>query len=120
MKFPFPLLPLLALCALPALADEKPSPPPRCIATHNIENLEVVDDYTILFHMVGGKIWKNTMTTQCHGLGFERGIAYESWGGEICANQQPFRVLRRGTFCILGSFSPYSKPEKDGDTSPSQ
>ena len=119
MKLPL-LLALLSFCALPAFADETPRPPPRCISSQDIENLEVVDDYTILFHMAGGKIWKNSMTTQCHGLGFERAIAYETWGGEICANAQPFRVLHRGSFCILGSFEPYQRPTKDGDTSSSR
>jgi hypothetical protein len=121
MKLPLPLLALLSLCAPPAFADEAPKAPPRCISSQDIENMEVVDDYTILFHMRGGKIWKNTLKTQCYGLGFERAIAYETWGGELCANAQPFRVVRRGTFCTLGSFEAYRKqPPKDGDTSPSQ
>lgn len=120
LSLPLPLLALLAFRAQPAFAEETPKPAPRCISAQNIENLEIVDDYTILFHMAGGKIWKNTMTTQCHGLGFERAIAYETWGGEICANAQPFRVLHRGTFCVLGAFEPYSKPSGNSDGSASQ
>lgn len=92
----------------------------RCISARNIENLEVVDDDAILFHMARGKIWKNTLTTQCHGLGFERAIAYETWGGEICADAQPFPVLRRGTVCVLGAFEPYVKPAENSDSRASQ
>lgn len=120
MKFSASLLPLLALCALPASADEAPKPPPRCISTQDISNIEVVDDYTILFHMAGGKIWKNTLQSQCHGLGFERAIAYETWGGDLCGNAQVIHVLRRGSFCVLGPFETYSKPPKADEGSSSQ
>lgn len=118
MKFPTLLLLLMPFCA--ALADEAPRPPPRCISAQDISNTEVVDDYTILFHMAGGKIWKNTLKSQCHGLGFERAIAYETWGGELCGSSQVIHVLHRGSFCVLGDFEAYKKPVPASDTSSSQ
>ena len=116
MKQALFLLPLLPFCA--ALADEAPKPPPRCISATDISNTEVVDDFTILFHMGNGKIWKSTMADRCYGLGFERAISYEVWGGEICGNAQIIHVLHRGTFCNLGPFEAYTPPPKEGDTSP--
>jgi len=104
---------LLLLLTLPALAAGDPPAPgaPRCIPADDVSNAQVVDDRTILFHMTGGKIWKNTLPEPCHGLGFEQGIGYDINGGFICGNQQVIRVLRRGTLCVLGPFEPYEPPK---------
>jgi len=96
---------------------ETPTPPARhmvCIDPSRISHLSYPDDHTILFHMDGGKvrIWRNDLARTCPGLKFEQGIAWNIWGNEVCSNMQVFQVLRRGTPCALGDFTPYTPPEK--------
>ncbi len=97
-----------------ALADD---PPPRvCLRPSDIANTQIVDDNTILFHMHGGKIWKNTLEARCFGLWINGGFAYEVRGGEICGGQQRITVLHGGGApCFLGDFTPYSEPPKSDE-----
>ena len=94
----------------------QPTPPPVhnsiCIDTTRIDHLSYPDDRTILFHMFGGpvKIWRNDLPHTCSGLKFEQGIAWTIWGNQVCSNMQVFHVLRRGTPCMLGAFTPYTPP----------
>ena len=86
-------------------------PPARnhvCIQTSMIQSMSYPDDKTIIFHMFGGpvKAWRNDLQNVCHGLKFEQGIAWTIWGNEVCSNMQVFYVLRRGTPCMLGNFTP--------------
>ena len=90
-------------------------PPPGgnvCLRTMNIRNTSTPDDKTIIFHMRGGpiKTWRNDLQRECQGLSFERGIAWTIWGNEVCENMQIFYVLRRGTPCGLGKFTPVETP----------
>lgn len=66
------------------------------------------DNKTIIFHMRGGPIrtWRNDLQRECPGLKFEQGIAWTIWGNSVCENMQIFYVLRRGTPCALGTFTP--------------
>jgi len=79
-----------------------------CIQTSDIQGMSYPDDKTILFRMTGGpvKVWRNDLPHECPGLKFEQGIAWVIWGGEVCSNMQMFHVLRRGTPCMLGTFTP--------------
>ena len=86
-------------------------PPARnhvCIRTNMIQSMSYPDDKTIVFHMFGGpvKAWRNDLQNVCHGLKFEQGIAWTIWGNEVSSNMQVFYVLRRGTPCMLGNFTP--------------
>jgi len=89
-----------------------------CIPTSAIHHTEITDDSTILFHMKGGKIWKNSLHFPCFNLKFQGGFQYTTDYDEICANQQTIRVLqegvgrRLGAACTLGEFTPYSPPPK--------
>jgi hypothetical protein len=95
--------------ATAAFADAPPPHHSVCLDPYLIDNLTYPNDYTILFHMRGGpvKIWRNTLPHKCSGLSFEQGIAWTIRGDEICSNMQIFHVLRRGTPCALGDFTPY-------------
>ncbi len=100
-------------CAVAGLAvtvayADPPAPHHQvCIRTSDISGMSYPDDKTILFHMNGGpvKVWRNDLPRTCQGLKFEQGIAWNIWGGEVCENMQVFYVLRRGTPCMLGSFT---------------
>ncbi len=95
-----------------AVSSAYAQPPQRprhvCIQTSNIEGMSYPDNKTILFRMSGGpvKVWRNDLPRACPGLKFEQGIAWTIWGGEVCSNMQVFYVLRRGTPCMLGTFTP--------------
>jgi hypothetical protein len=85
--------------------------PPRsnrvCIRVQDIDSMSYPDDQTILFRMWSGpvKVWRNDLAHKCPGLKFERGIAWNIWGNEVCSNMQVFYVLRRGNPCMLGNFT---------------
>ena len=89
-----------------------------CIETYRIDHTEVTDDNTILFHMIGGKIWKNTLTARCVGLKASGGFKYETDIDRICSNLQTIRVIEQGggplfgSTCLLGEFTPYTPPPK--------
>jgi len=100
----------VALSLSSAMAEPPVAPPPKhvCIQTSNIQNMSYPDNKTILFRMTGGpvKVWRNDLPRECPGLKFESGIAWVIWGDEVCSNMQVFYVLRRGTPCMLGAFTP--------------
>ena len=78
----------------------------RCIDLVRIRELDVLDDQTILFHMIGNKTYKNTLPYRCPMLGFEKGIAYRMSMNKLC-NVDTITVLNFGSTCGLGMFEPY-------------
>jgi hypothetical protein len=89
----------LLLAATPALADNV------CLPSRNIDHTSVPDAHTILFHMKGGKVWKNTLMNACPGIRFHGFIYDASPSGEICGNLQTIRVITTGSVCALGPFT---------------
>jgi hypothetical protein len=90
----------LVMMSAPALADA-----PVCLRSSDIERTSVPDARTILFHMKGGKVWKNTLMANCPELRFNGFIYDASPSGEICGNQQSIRVIRTHAVCLLGPFT---------------
>lgn len=86
---------------------------PDCLQLHMIDRTEVLDDYTILFHMKGKKTYVSKLPFRCHGLKFERGFAYSTSIPQICGNVDFITVIRRGNSCPLGPFEEYTPPAKD-------
>jgi hypothetical protein len=105
--------PALAFAA-DAAADSASPRPPMCVSPRDIASTTPLSDREILFKMRNGKMWLNTLPQNCPGLKFEGGFIWEIHGDSICAKLQTFRVLRRGTVCMLGEFSPYTPPPKAG------
>jgi hypothetical protein len=98
-------------CASSLAAAGEPMPASEvCLQAGHINNTVVVDGRTILFHMNDGKVWKNTLGSECPGLKFERAFSEEIRGGTICSNRQMIRVMHRGNWCSLGAFTPYTPP----------
>ena len=83
-----------------------------CIFAHEIDHTRIVDKNTILFYMVGGKIWKNALTVPCLALTSQDGFAYEPKVDRLCSNLEHIHVLRSGSVCLLGEFTPYTPPPK--------
>lgn len=92
-------------------------PAGMCLKTYLIDRTEVRDEQTIVFHMKGGKAWVNKLISRCPGLRFN-GFAYDVRGTEeVCSNRQSIRVLKSGSVCMLGSFTP-AEPKPDSDNPP--
>lgn len=84
---------------------------PVCIRSIDIDHTKVPDSRTILFYMKDGKVWKNTLMNDCVGLKFDGFIYSPTPPGDICDNMQTIRVLRLGTVCMMGAFTPYTPPK---------
>ncbi|MDE2185092.1 MAG: hypothetical protein KGJ78_18920, partial [Alphaproteobacteria bacterium] len=84
---------------------------PVCIRGIDIDHTKVPDSRTILFYMRDGKVWKNTLMNDCAGLKFEGFIYSPTPPDDICDNMQTIRVLRMGTVCMMGAFTPYTPPK---------
>ena len=102
------LAPALALLAVPLLAagctsdKERPSDtnpaagaPPvtvlgeaqSCVNRSQIRQTVVRSDRVIDFEMNGGKVFRNTLTQNCPGLGMDRAISYETSVDQLCSPQ---------------------------------
>lgn len=112
---------LIALPLAATAGSETPAAKPaakeevkHCIDLGWLDQSEIVDDQTILFHMKGGKIYKNRLPYKCSGLKFEDGFAFATSLHQLC-NTDIIKVLHQGNACGLGDFVPYHKPEKNKD-----
>ena len=90
-----------------------------CIDLIRIDRSEVVDDQTILFHMKGGKIWRNRLPYKCPQLGFEKAFSHKTSINRLCSIDT-ITVLNTtarmpGATCGLGEFEAYTPPAKDGE-----
>lgn len=81
-----------------------------CLVAGHIDHTVVVSDTVILYYMKGGKVWQNTLPKACPNLKLENAFTEDIRGDAVCANAQSIRVLRRGTPCTLGDFTPYTPP----------
>jgi hypothetical protein len=98
---------LFALAAaMPSVAKAAEEAGTTCLKTYLIDHTDVRNERTIVFHMKGGKTWVNTLATRCPGLRFN-GFEYVVRGpAEVCSNRQAIRVLKTGSVCMLGTFTP--------------
>ena len=105
----------VAAAAGPALAEsEAEKAGTICLSIAQIDHTQVVDDSTILFHLRGGKVLRNTLADRCVGLRMAtRGFTYVARNDEVCGNLQIIRVNDTGMICELGPFTPEPpKPPK--------
>ncbi|MDE2184432.1 MAG: hypothetical protein KGJ78_15545 [Alphaproteobacteria bacterium] len=111
---------LLSAAALTAAAGQAVyADAPRnsvCIRAYDIDGMSYPDDKTIMFRMKSGPVmvYRNDLPRVCPGLKFESGIAWNVHDGTICSNMQVFYVLRRGTPCFLGTFTPVKMRKHEG------
>ena len=102
-----------------AAPDAKPGPQKvDCIDLIRIDRSEVLDDQTILFHMKGGKIWRNRLPYRCPQLGFEKAFSHRTSINRLCS-VDTITVLNTtarmpGATCGLGEFEAYTPPAKEG------
>ncbi|HEX2589949.1 MAG TPA: hypothetical protein VHL34_00530 [Rhizomicrobium sp.] len=90
---------VLASAVSPALAG------PLCLDTYRVDTTKVPDDSHIVFRLVDGSEWQNTLPRKCPGLKSNR-FSYEPGAGrDICENVQIIKVLEQGNACTLGGFT---------------
>lgn len=89
--------------------------PVNCVHLRQIRTTDVRDDRTIDFHMLGGKIYRNTLPYSCPSLGFERRFLYKTSLSQLCSVDiitvlySTGGGLDRGASCGLGKFQPMEK-----------
>lgn len=100
-----------------ALAEEHNSDAEHCISLNRIDTSEVIDDQTIVFHMLGNKAYVNRLPHKCPGLDFEEAFMYRTSIGQLC-DLDIVTVLvdagfgfQSGASCGLGMFHPVSEAE---------
>jgi hypothetical protein len=89
-----------------------------CVSISQIRSTRVIDDKTIDFTMVGGKVYRNTLPYSCPSLGFEQRFSYRTSTSQLC-HVDTIRVLQsfgggvqEGAGCGLGKFQPMEKVKK--------
>ena len=87
-------------------ADVKPAKRGACLQASRIQNTEIVDSSTILFHMVDGKTWKNVLTRPCTTMSRNDGFIYKPVDDRICSNLETIKIIQSGEMCLLGEFTP--------------
>ena len=110
---------MLAAIALPGIASAKSkadnlvakadAKPQSCVQLRQIHETKVLNDSTIDFHMLGGKVYRNTLPYRCPSLGFEESFAYKTSLSELCSTDiitvlNTAGGLNRGASCGLGQF----------------
>lgn len=98
-----------------ALAGRTAGPPQRCIPNWRASNMQIVDDWTILFRD-GKTIYVQNPRGGCSGIGNGRNtLVTKQWGAaQLCdgdiSQLIDFSSGIGGGACVFGPFVPYTKP----------
>lgn len=121
-KWLFSCLATLLIAPLGYAADEDEElypevTPEDCIHVRQIKKTDIVDDQNIIFHLHGGKIYRNRLPRKCFGLKRRESFSYKIHTARLC-DIDSIRVvdqfagrLDSGPSCGLGKFYPISKEE---------
>ena len=97
-----------------ALAGRVAGTPVRCIPTYRADDMQIIDDWTILFKD-GSTIYLQNPRGGCPGIGSHRNVLVSRPmpSNQLCSGdiQQLFDPVSRigGGACVLGEFVPYTK-----------
>jgi hypothetical protein len=107
--------------------ERKPPPEVRaigeatnCVNIRSIQSTNVVDNQTIDFTMVGGKIMRNVLPYSCPSLKFNDSFSYRTSLSQLCSVdiirvlQSNGGYLREGAACGLGKFQQVEVVKKTG------
>lgn len=98
-----------------ALAGRTQGPPVRCLPNYRADQMQVIDDYTILFRD-GRTIYVQNPRGGCPGLGGgSRTLVTRQFGtSQLCDGDINHTVDltsgMQGGSCVFGPFVPYTKP----------
>ena len=87
----------------------------QCIQPSRIEDVDIMDNQTIVFHMYNHKSWVNKLPYHCPNLYHEGGFQYTRQLDELCSTDI-ITVINTYTKCGLGTFQPYTEPEDKTDS----
>jgi len=97
------------------IADEQNAE--DCVSIRRIDRTEILDDRTIVFHMLGKDIYLNKLPRRCPGLRSAGTYSYKNQTGRLC-DVDLITVLNqfgggfsRGASCGLGDFFPITEDE---------
>jgi hypothetical protein len=118
-KMTFPLVILSVAATAPALAqeesEERNMDSTHCVRISNIDNIDIINDRTLLFEMRAGSSYRNDLPRNCPGLDERDTLMYRSTVGQLC-NIDIITVLddwgfgfAPGVSCSLGMFHPVSE-----------
>ncbi len=114
-----------ALCgaALPAVAGEEADGPPEprerhCLWMPQLDHIEIVDDFTLVFHMHGGKKYVNVLPYRCAGLKRRGTFLHETATNNYC-DLDIITIIDNSTgmrlnSCPLGHFELYEEGAYEG------
>ena len=91
------------LCALGA-SGLSAAAAPVCLYSHEVKNTDTPDARTIIFHMLNGDVWRNTLQNACPDLKFNGYVMTLHGEDQICEKQQVIRTIESGQVCMLGKF----------------
>jgi len=57
----------------------------RCISLSTIDRTEVIDDRTVAFFLIGGRVYLNHLDRACRNLGRDRPFSYRTSTGQLCS-----------------------------------
>ncbi|MBQ0760939.1 MAG: hypothetical protein KBT72_14880 [Zhongshania sp.] len=129
MKATLLLTVLITLCLPLTLQADEQEPnkymslvsgtPERCVNLRRIDQMDVVDNRTILFYMNGKEIFLNDLPYPCTSLSRHKTVMYRTSLSELC-NVDVITVLNTigsgflpGASCGLGHFHPITKENAD-------
>lgn len=98
-----------------ALAGHTPGAPVRCIPNFKADQMQVIDDYTILFRE-GRTVYVQNPRGGCSGLGSgSRTLVTRQFGtSQLCDGDLNHTVDLvsgiQGGACVFGPFVPYTRP----------
>ncbi|HEY0627932.1 MAG TPA: DUF6491 family protein [Sphingomicrobium sp.] len=98
-----------------ALAGRTPGPPVRCIPNFKADQMQVIDDHTILFRE-GRTVYVQNPRGGCPGLGSgSRTLVTRQFGtSQLCDGDLNHTVDLvsgiQGGACVFGPFVPYTRP----------
>jgi hypothetical protein len=91
----------------------------QCVRIRDIEDIDIVDSRTLVFHMRGDKVYENKLPFECPGLRRNDTLMYRASVGQLC-NVDIVTVLEDwgfgfspGASCGLGMFNPITEEIAD-------
>lgn len=95
------------------IGDRVAGPPQDCIPATSIEGPTIIDSRRLAYR-TAGRLYVNELTAACPSLRPLNTVVIEINGAQICRNDR-FRAIEPGVsvpgpFCLLGKFTPYTKP----------
>lgn len=95
--------------------DERNMEAKQCVRINSIEEIDIVDARTLVFHMRGDEVYRNDLPYECPGLKYDDTLMYRSSVGQLC-NIDIITVLEDwgfgfspGASCGLGMFHPITE-----------